>query len=105
MGRSAGAVGRHSYEQVLLCEAHQCGSECACADLRPIEIDGSLSHRARAACCNRSSGQNGPVAWMKGGEFVIGCFESDKGKKYAMFVNRSLSKPCESQIAFRKRNT
>jgi hypothetical protein len=40
------------------------------------------------------------IASVKGGEFVIGQFNSDDGFRYAMLVNRSLTAPAKAVISF-----
>lgn len=44
--------------------------------------------------------EGGLIQEIKGGEFVVGQFNSDNGARYAMFVNRSPTKACEAKIAF-----
>ena len=44
--------------------------------------------------------EGGLIRGVKGGEFVIGQFDSDDGLRYAMFVNRSLTSPVRATIAF-----
>ncbi len=43
---------------------------------------------------------NGLIESIKGGEFVVGQFVSDDGLRYAMIVNRSLTKAVRAKIAF-----
>lgn len=43
---------------------------------------------------------NGLIESIKGGEFVIGQFNSDDGIRYAMIVNRSLTNAVRAKIAF-----
>lgn len=44
--------------------------------------------------------KDGLICDAAGGEFVIGQFNSDDGFKYAMIVNRSLSRPAKAGIVF-----
>lgn len=42
----------------------------------------------------------GGLIAVDGGEFVVGQFTSDRGAKYAMFVNRDPKQPAQARIAF-----
>ena len=44
--------------------------------------------------------EDGLISGIKGGQFVIGQFDSDDGLRYAMIVNRSLTLPARATIAF-----
>lgn len=44
--------------------------------------------------------EDGLIRQIKGGEFVVGQFYSDDGGRYAMIVNRSLTKAARARIAF-----
>lgn len=44
--------------------------------------------------------EDGLIKNIKGGEFVVGQFYSDDGARYAMFVNKSLTKPASATIEF-----
>jgi len=43
---------------------------------------------------------NGLIESIKGGEFVVGQFNSEDGARYALLVNRSLTNPARAKIAF-----
>jgi len=48
----------------------------------------------------RALPENGLIRNVEGGQFVIGQFNSDKGQRYAMFVNRSLTTAANARISF-----